>query len=202
MSWISGIPVVGKGIDSFLNPDQGYKDAAKQMQQYFQQAQNYQEPYRAQGMNQMGRLFSAEDQLLDPSKLLAKWMGSYEESPFAQKSMANAKESGLDAASSMGLMGSSPAITNIQNSSGDIMNADRQQYMNDMMQKFMAGIGISQNMFNTGAATAGNMGNQAMQMGGNMGEMAYGAANAPGDRLAQILHDAAKGYAAYQGLGE
>lgn len=197
MSWISGIPIVGKGIDSYLNPDKGYKDAAKQMQEYFQKAQSFQEPYRAQGLGQIGRLNTAQNELSDPSALLAKWMKSYETSPFAEKSMANAKEAGLSGASSMGLMGSSTALNNIENSAGDIMNADRSQFLSDLMQKYMAGIGIGQNMYGIGASTAGNMGNQAMEMGGNMGEMAYGAANAPGDRLAQLLSNGAKAYGAY-----
>lgn len=194
MSWISGIPLVGNAIDSFLHPEEGYKDAAKKMEEAWRQAQGFQEPYRQGGLDQMGRLNSAENSLLDPSALLSKWMGSYQESPYAQKSMQNAKESGLGAASSMGLMGSSAAVNNIQNSSSDIMNADRQQYLNDMMQKYMAGIGIGQNMYGIGASTAGNMGNQAIGVGENLGQAAYGAKNAPGDMLKNMLAMGAKMY--------
>ena len=113
--------------------------------------------------------------------------------------MANAKESGLGAASSMGLMGSSSAINNIQNSSSHIMNADRQQFLQDLMQKYMTGIGIGQNMYNTGAATAGNMGNQAMNNGINQGDMAYNQRNAPGDFLKNLLATGVKAYAGGMG---
>lgn len=194
MSWLSGIPVVGNAVDSFLHPEEGYKDAAKKMEEAWRQAQGFQEPYRQAGVDQLGRLNQAENSLLDPSALLAKWMGSYETSPYAKKSMENATASGLDAASSMGLMGSSPALKNIQTSSSDIMNADRQQYLNDMMQKYMAGIGIGQNMYGIGASTAGNMGNQAIGVGQNLGQAAYGAKNAPGDMLANLLAMGAKMY--------
>lgn len=194
MSWLSGIPVVGNAIDSFLHPEEGYKDAAKKMEQAWRQAQGFQEPYRQAGLDQMGRLNSAENALLDPSALLGKWMEGYQTSPFAQKSIQNATASGLDAASSMGLMGSSPALKNIQTSAGDIMNADRQQYLNDLMQKYMAGIGIGQNMYGIGASTAGNMGNQAIGVGENLGQAAYGARNAPGDMLKNLLAMGAKMY--------
>lgn len=208
MSWYSAIPGVGKGIDSFLHPERGYEDAAKEMQKAWQQAQQYgergigyQEPYRQGGLDQMGRLNSAENSLLDPSALLDKWMGSYNTSDYAKRSMDNAKASGLDAASSMGLSGSNAAVHNIQNSSSDIMNADRQSYLNDMMTKYMAGIGIGQNMYGIGASTAGNMGNnmshmgdQAMNFGQNMGQAAYGARNAPGDMLKNLLAMGAKMY--------
>lgn len=187
MSWISSIPVVGSSIDSFLHPEEGYKAAAKQMEQAWRQAQGFQQPYRQAGLDQLNRLNSAENSLLDPSTLLNKWMGSYTTSPYAKRSMDNAKASGLDAASSMGLLGSNSAISNIQNSSSDIMNADRQQFLNDLMQKYMTGIGIGQNIYNTGAATAGNMGNQALSVGQNLGQAAYGEKNAPGDMLGNLM---------------
>ena len=208
MSWLSAIPGVGKGIDSFLHPERGYEDAAKEMEKAWQQAQQfaqqgigYQEPFRQAGLDQLGRLNSAENSLLDPSKLLAQWMGDYTTSPYAQRSIENAKSAGMDAASSMGLSGSNAAVSNIQNSASDIMNADRQTYLNDMMQKYMAGIGIGQNMYGIGASTAGNMGNmmshmgdQAMNFGQNMGQAAYGARNAPGDMLKNLLAMGAKMY--------
>ncbi len=204
MSWtdfLSPIPGVGKMVNSFMHPEEGYEEAAKRMQEAWRQAQGYQEPYRQAGVDQLGRLNTAENSLLDPSALLAKWMGSYEMSPYAQKSMSNAKESGLGAASSMGLLGSSSALSNIQNSAGDIMNADRTQFLNDLMQKYMTGIGVGQNIYNTGAATAGNMGNQALGVGENLGQAAYGAKNAPGNLLKDLLALGAKAFMASQGGG-
>lgn len=182
---------------SFLNPEEGYEEAAKKMQEAWQQSQGFQQPFLDAGKNQIGTLTGAENSLLDPSSLLGKWMESYKMSPYAQRSMENAKESGLGAASSMGLMGSSAALNNIQQSSSDIMNADRSQYLNDLMQKYMTGIGIGQNMFNTGAATAGNMGNQGLNVGENLGAAAYGEKNAPGNLLKDILAMGAKAAAAY-----
>lgn len=181
-------------ISSFLHPEQGYEDASKEMQNAWEQAQKFQQPYAQAGANQIGTLTGAENSLLDPSALLGKWMESYQTSPYAQKSMQNARESGLNAASSMGLSGSSAAVNNIQQSSGDIMNADRSQYLNDLMQKYMTGIGIGQNMFNVGAGTAGNMGNQALSVGENNGAAAYGSRNAPGNLLKDLLAMGAKAY--------
>ena len=195
MGIFSGIT---NGVNSFFHPEKGYKDAQKEMEDKWAQAQGFQQPYNQAGQNQIGILNQAQSNLLDPSKLLAEWMSKYEESPYAKRSMENAKSSGLDAASSMGLMGSSNAINNIQNSSSDIMNADRSQFLNDLMQKYMAGIGIGQNMFNTGAQTAGNMGNQAISVGGNTADMAYGKANSPGNLLKDLLAMGTKGYMASQ----
>lgn len=194
------------GIFDWITGKDAYDDASKEMDKYWQQAQQfgqqgfgYQQPFRRAGLEQTGRLNEAENSLLDPSALLAKWMQSYQMSPYAQKSLENAKESGLGAASSMGLMGSSAALNNIQNSAGDIMNADRQTYLNDLMNKYMQGIGIGQNIFNTGASTAGNMGNQAINLGnqalgvgGNQAQLAYNSAAAGPNFLKDLLAMGAK----------
>jgi hypothetical protein len=191
----------GKGINSFLHPEKGYEDAAEEMRKAWEQAQGFERPYSEAGTKQLPTLENAENQLLDPSKLLAEWMSKYEMSPYAQKSMSNAKEAGMGAASSMGLNGSSGAVNNIQQSSSDIMNADRQQFLQDLMDKYMKGVGIGQNIYGIGAATAGNMGNQAMQYGGNRANMAYGEANAPGQLLRDLLNSGGKAAAAYFGGG-
>lgn len=190
MGWLDNFPGLSAGknmFDSFLHPERGYEDAEEQMRRAWQEAQGFQKPFREAGQGQIGRLNEAENNLLDPSKLLGQWMEKYQMSPYAQKSMQNAKEAGLEGASSMGLMGSSAALNNIQQSSSDIMNKDRDQFLKDLMEKYTAGIGIGQNMFNTGANTAGNQGNQAMEYGNNMGGLAFGARNSPGDLLKQLL---------------
>src|ERR1700689_1882233 len=227
MAWYDSIPG-GSMVNSFLHPEEGYKAAADQMRKSWMEAQGFgkqgidfakqglnygerglgfQDHFRQAGLDQTGRLNQAENRLLDPSSLLNEWMEKYNTSPFAQKSMQNANEAGLGAASKMGLMGSNAAVNNIQQSSGDIMNQDRPQYLNDLMNKYMSGVGIGQNIYNTGAATAGNMGNQALGMGNQaldigrmfqhmgdqsldvgseLGRAAYNEKNAGGSRLMDI----------------
>ncbi len=178
---------IGDSISSFFNPDDAYKQAQEQLQKYFQMAQGYEMPFMNAAGGQLPRLTGAEDQLLDPTALENKWASQYQLSPQAQQEMNQAKSSGLDAASSMGLMGSSAALNNIQRGSSNIMNADRQSFMNDLMQKFLSGIGIGQNIYGTGASAANNMAGNAMTMGSNMGQMKYGEAAAPGQLFGDML---------------
>jgi hypothetical protein len=177
-----------KMIDSFLHPERGYQDASKQVQQGWNQAQEYQKPYYQNGLDQSGKLNTAEDQLLNPEGLQAKWAQGYTQSPYATDEINKSKNYGLDAASSMGLLGSSAALNNIQTGSTEIANKDRENYMQDLMKKFLSGIGIGQNMYGLGAGTAGNLGSQATQTGNNQAGLAYGEANAPGALLAQLLN--------------
>lgn len=174
-------------IDSFFSPGNAYKKAGKKMEQYYNQGQGYLQPYNQHGTDQFQRLMEQANALNDPAALQAKWASGYSMSPQAQQLQQKATSSGLDAASSMGLMGSSTAVNNIQNSAGEIMQNDRQKYMDDLMQKYMASIGIGQNMYGTGANAAGAMSNNAMNMGGEMGNIAFNKQNAPGQMFGNLL---------------
>jgi len=190
MESAAGFPGIGsafKQFNSFLHPEKGYEKAMKMMERFWQEALGFQKPYMEAGNRQLPILTGAQSELMDPTKMLGKWMESYETSPYAMRSMDNAKASGMDAASSMGLNGSNAAISNIQNSSSDIMNKDRQGFLDDLMNKYMKGVGIGQNIYNTGASTASNLGSQAMQMGENMAGGAFGKQNAPGQQFEKIM---------------
>lgn len=177
MSWIS----------SFLHPERGYDAARKAAEDYYRQAQGYLNPYNQGGVNAGTNLTTAAGKLSDPVALQDEWSNAYKTSDYAKNLQAQAQQGGLDAASSMGLMGSTPALQAIQGGTAQIGNADRQQYLNDLMQKYQAGIGINTNMYNTGASTAGQMGTNAMNQGSNAGGAAYGSTNAPGSMFSNLL---------------
>jgi len=175
MSWFS----------SWLHPGRGYADAAAQHDKYYNQAQGYQQPYNTAGQGQIGTLNKGISELTDPQTLYDKWSKGYKESEAAKQMEGLANEHGLNAASSLGLMGSSPALQAIQAGTSGIVAQDKQQYMQDLMDKYNKGMGFSQNMYNTGATTAGQMGTNAMTQGGRAGETAFGQANAGGSMFGQ-----------------
>jgi hypothetical protein len=199
-----GVPfggAISNGLESFFHPEKGWEEAQKELQKYFQQAMGYQQPFQQNGVNQGQILTDAQKQLMNPSEMLNKWTSGYETSPYAHQLMDQSKSSGLDAASSMGLMGSSPALSSIQNSAGNIMQKDRESYLKDMMDKYMKGIGIGENIYNQGSATAANMGTQAMQAGQGAGTAAFGQANAPGNMISNMMNMAMQAYMASHGGG-
>jgi hypothetical protein len=182
MSWLS----------SFMHPGRPYQAAQDQMQQYYQQAQGQMQPFIQQGQQAGTQLGGAMQQLLDPQALQDKWMQSYETSAQAKNMQDQAQQSGLNAASSMGLMGSSPAMQALQQGSAQIGAQDRQSYLNDLMQKYQLGTGIGQNMYGTGANMAGQSAQQTQQMGENMGAAAFGRQGAGGDMFGNLLSAAGK----------
>ena len=186
--------IFGGGLNSFMHPEKGYEAGEDELRKFWQQASGAMQPYMNQGQAQYGNLMGAQNALLDPEGLLGKWMKNYETSPYAKQSMANAQSSGLDAASAQGLLGSNAATSNIQNSSNYLMNQDRSQYLNDLMQKYMSGVGIGQNIYGIGANMAGQYGGLAHGFGQDIAGARYGRENAPGNLLGNLINTGANIY--------
>lgn len=174
-------------LSSFLHPGRAYKKAADQMSQYYNQAQGYMQPYSQQGQEAYGSLQGAMQSLLNPQQLQSDWAQGYEASPYARMMQEEATNQGLNAASAMGLMGSSPALQAIQRGTSMITAQDRDNYLNSLMQKYLSGAGIAQNIYGQGAGMAGQMGQNAMAQGQNMGQMAYGQQAAGGQLFGNLL---------------
>lgn len=191
MSWLS----------QFLNPGNAYKQAGQQEQQGYNEAQGIRQPYMNFGQQGGNALMDFMNKLQNPGQLQDEWSKGYEESPYAKQLQNENQAQGMDAASAMGLNGSSAALSNIQKGSGDIMQKDRQNYMNDMMQKYMAGIGIGGNLFGTGASMAGQAAQGAQTHGENQGQYSFGQNSAGGNQLMNMLSLAASMYGGGKGPG-
>lgn len=181
MSWLS----------SFLNPGKGYQKGQEQLDKYYNNAQGNLQPYNQNGQDQYGNLSEYIQNLMDPEGLQNKWAQGYSESPAAKQAEMMAQEHGLNAASSMGLMGSNTALNAIQSGTSQIGMEDRQKYLDDLMQKYMSGAGLSQGIYGQGANAASGMSNNDMNMGQNSANMSYGEQNAGGSLFGKLLGGAA-----------
>ena len=181
MSWLS----------SFMNPQKGYQAGQDQLNKYYDQAQSSMQPYAQQGQQQYGNVNNSINELLDPQALQDKWSSGYQESQAAKDSQGMAQQQGLNAASSMGLMGSNTALNAVQAGTAQIGAQDKQTYLDNLMQKYLAGTGMAQNVYGQGATAAGQMGQNAMNMGQNSAQMAYGQQNAPGQLFGNLLNTGA-----------
>lgn len=178
MSWLT----------SFLHPERGYEKAQDELNKYYEQGQHYLEPYNQHGLDIFGKYSSAMDKLLNPAALHDEWSKNYRESDLAKQNEAMATQRGLEAASSMGLLGSSPAISAIQSGTAGIVARDRQQYLDDLLKKYLSGIGIGQDIYSKGANTATSLSNNAINMGNNSAQLEYGKQNAPGNLFSNLLN--------------
>lgn len=193
--WMAGSNTGGKMLQSFLHPEDAYGEAEKASNEGYDKGQAQQEPFRQGGVDQYGRLNDATGKLLDPAALQDEWSKNYKTSDYAKQQLAGNINQGQEAASAMGLNGSSAAISNIQQGAGNIQNKDRQQYMDDLMEKYRTGIGLGKGLYDTGAQTAANMGKQSQEHGNDVAGLRYGASAAPGKLFGQFAGTAANMYA-------
>lgn len=189
MGWSSLIsPLVpSKMFSSFMHPERGYEDAQEELKKSYAEGQAYLQPYNKAGQEALGPLTGAMNNLLNPSSLMDQFMNQYRQSDASKFAQGRAKESGLNAASSMGLMGSTPALQALQYGQSEIGAQDEQRFIERMIQQYLSGAGIAQNIYGQGAQTAGQMGNNAMGFGGANADMAFGKRNAPGKMFGDIL---------------
>ncbi len=176
MSWLS----------SWLHPDRGYKEAQNTLTNSYNEGKGFQQPYNQNGLNQTNILQEMIDKLSHPEKLQDEWSKGYTESGAAKDAENFATQHGVNAASSLGLGGSNTALNAIQSGTAQIGNQDKQQYLNDLMEKYKNGVGLAQGIYNTGASTATNMANNANQYGQNSAGLKFGETNAPGEKFGQI----------------
>lgn len=177
MSWLS----------EFMHPEKPYQAAQNELSQYYNQAQGYQQPIVAHGEGAYGNLNGILQSLMNPQKLQNEWSSGYEESPEAKQMKMMATNNGLDAASSLGLNGSSPALQAIQGGTTQIGLDERRNYLNDLMQKYLSGAGIAQGIYGQGANAASQLGQNAMNMGQNAAELKYGEKGAKGGLFGNLL---------------
>lgn len=176
MSWFS----------EWANPDKGYDEALEELKKYYDEAQKNVQPYNQNGQDVYQDYKTTMDNLLHPEKLEDEWVKNYEESELAKQNEAMGTQHGLNAASSMGLLGSSPAIQAIQSGTANIVAKDRQQYLDDLMKKYMAGIGITKDIYGTGADAAKTQSQNATNMGENSANLVYGKNTAKGSLFGNI----------------
>jgi hypothetical protein len=146
MSWFS----------EMMHPGRSYDKAQAAKDAYYNSSQGTRQPYIDRGERGGKSLEDMMNKLMNPGELQDEWSKNYKTSDYAKQLQEQSQTGGLDAASAMGLGGSSAALTNIQKGSNDIVSKDRQSYMDDMMKKYMAAMGIGGNLYGTGANAAEN----------------------------------------------
>jgi hypothetical protein len=195
-----GIGSAFKGARSFLDPGRSYEKAGQESEKYYNQAQQHIQPYATWGHGAANPLFGAMEQLLNPSALHNQWMNDYQMSDAAKFAKERAGNEGLWAANAMGMGGSTPALNAIQAGTSRIGAEDQQNYLNQLLQKYLSGANIAQGIYSQGANAAGQLGQNALQQGQNMAQMKYGQEAAPGQMFGQLLGAGANLGGAYMGM--
>lgn len=182
-----GIGGVLKGLKSFTHPEKGYEKAQDQFARYYPEAQGYLSPYNQYGHEAHGQLNTAIQSLMNPTDLYDQFLNNYHQSDASKYAQGRAQQSGLNALSSMGLLGSTPGLQAIQAGTNQIAAEDEERFIERMINQYLQGAGLAQGIFGQGASAANQLGQNATNMGQNQAEMAYGKQNAPGQLFGGLL---------------
>lgn len=191
---------IGRMMKSFLNPGKGYEKAGQQMEKYYNQGQGYLQPYNQRGQEVYPQLTGAMNKLLNPAQLYDEFLNNYHMSDAAKFGQERARQNAMNAASSMGLMGSSPALQSVQAGMDEAAAKDEQLFIERMIQQYVQGAGLAQNIYGVGGNTAGAMSNNAINQGNNAAEMTFGRYNAPGQLFGSLLGTSANLAGSYMGM--
>lgn len=158
----------------FGNSGQPYSDAAKQYQQWANQAATTQQPFLQGGKVGLGNFQQWLSGMKNPSDFINNLMTEYHESPWAHYQQQQALRAGQNAASALGLSGSTPFAQQLQQTSTNISNQDLNQWLQNVLGiNTQYGTG-NQSLMNQGASSANALTNLYNMMGQNLGELAYG----------------------------
>lgn len=188
-----------KMFQSFLHPERGYEKGQEQLNQYYDQGQNYLQPYNQQGQQAYGQLNGAIDNLLNPQQLYDEFLQNYHQSDASKYAQERAMNQGNRAASSMGILGSTPALQAIQAGTAEIGAQDEQRYLERLINQYLQGANLAQGVYGTGAQAGSQQAQNALNMGTGSAQLAFGQQNAPGQLFNDLLKTGS--YAASSGMG-
>jgi uncharacterized protein YfiM (DUF2279 family) len=182
------LATAGSGLlTGLMNPGRGYRNAQREQEKYYNQAQGYLQPYATHGEEAYGNLSGAMNNLMNPSAFYDQLLGNYHQSDASRFAQERAMENGLRGMSSMGMLGSTPGLQALQAGASQICAEDEQRYIDRMINQYLQGAGIAQGIYGQGANAASAMGGNAMNMGGIAGDTAYNRAAAPGQMFSNLL---------------
>ncbi len=163
---------------SLFGSDKPYKDAMHQYRKYTEQGRQTQQPWLQAGQQAIPQYQNWLQSQQNPSEFINNLMGQYQESPYAQYMQQQSMNSGQNAASASGLMGSTPLMQQLQQNAGNIASSDIGSWLQNVL-----GINTQygqgqQNLMQGGQNSANALSGMYQNAGQNMGQAAYGAANA------------------------
>jgi len=164
-----------------------YKDAQKQFDKYFPQAQQYQQPFYDAGKNAIPGMQNWLKSMQDPSQFINNQMSNYQESPYAHYQQQQGLRAAQNMGSASGMTGSTPLMQFAQQNAQDISGKD----MNNWLQNVLGinsqyGQGM-QNMMNMGQHSADSLTQLMSDYMNAQAQMAYGKGAAQQGQFGGLL---------------
>ncbi|HMG14627.1 MAG TPA: hypothetical protein VK590_04220 [Saprospiraceae bacterium] len=133
-----GADLFGSGIGGILNGLFGnagkpYHDAGKELDKYFPQAQQWQQPFYNAGTGAIPGFQNWLNGMQDPSKFINGLMDNYKESPFAHYQQQQGMRAAQNVGSASGMSGSTPLMQQAQQNAQNISGQDMNQWLQNAL---------------------------------------------------------------------
>jgi hypothetical protein len=171
----------------FGDPSKPYNEAGKEFEKYYNQAREYQQPYYEAGTGAIPQYQDYLKKMSDPAKYINNLTKQYSTSPQEQYAQDQAMRAATNAASSSGLIGSTPYQLQAQQNAGDIANQYQNQWLQNVLginSQYGAGLG---NLMGMGQGGANQITNLLSSLGSNMGQIAYRGGMAKQQQMQDLL---------------
>lgn len=167
------------GLQQFLggmfgNSGAPFEAGMDQIQKYFGQAQQQQNPFMQAGQSAIPQYQNWLNQQSNPSQFINNQMGNYQESPWAKNMQQQATRSAQNFGSANGLSGSTPLMMQAQQNAGNISSQDQNNWLQNVLGvNTQYGQG-QQKMVGMGQDSANQISQLLQALGISMGQGAYG----------------------------
>lgn len=152
---------------------QGYQKGADAVNNSYNNATGFMNPYNQMGMGEMGMYGQGVNAMADPNGLINKFMANYSMSPQAQFQMKQGQQGINNAAAAGGTLGSGPEQKQMTQFNQGVTNNDQNNYLNQRLGLYNQFVNGAGNMVGMGQNAAGQMGNWAMDQGSDLAQL-YG----------------------------
>lgn len=158
----------------FTDPSKPYNQASDVLNQYYQQAQGYQNPFLNMGRGAIPQYQQWLQGQQNPSGFINNLMGQYQESPYAKFQQQQGLRAAQNMGSASGLTGSTPLMQFAQQNAQNISSQDMNQWLQNVLginTQYGAGL---QNELGYGQNAANSLSNMASQFGGAQAGLQFG----------------------------
>ena len=151
-----------------------YKEASKEYEKYYGQAQGAQNPFFQAGTGAIPGYQDWLSKMKDPSQFINSLMGQYQESPFAKFQQQQGIRAAQNLGSASGLTGSTPLQMQAQQNAQNISSQDQNQWLQNVLGiNNQYGSGLN-SLIGTGQNSANMISQLLSHLGENMGQAKFG----------------------------
>jgi len=161
----------GRGGDQYEDLSQATEDAQSQIQEYYEQATSFMQPWQTAGVGGLEAWQAGLEPLAKPQDVYAQLLEGYQLSPQAQFEQQQALEQSIASGAATGMLGSGASAKALADYTQQLSSRDIQNYINNISRIYGGYLGGESGLAGMGEQAAGTMGGWAMGAGQSLADL-------------------------------